>query len=166
MSKNKYEEVLMKIEKNLERRENAWKKLERVCELLREIPHYQWVGFYLVRGEELVLGPFSGEPTEHVRIPFGLGVCGRAAKEKRILVVQDVSKESNYLACSPKVKSEIVLPVFKEGEIIGELDIDSHYLSPFSDEDVSFLEVVAREVSDILYSIWRELHGWGKTSNL
>ena len=70
------------------------------------------------------------------------------------------------MACSPKVKSEIVLPVFKEGEIIGELDIDSHYLSSFSDEDVSFLEVVAREVSDILYSIWRELHGWEKTSNL
>lgn len=128
-------------------------KLRRVCELLAsQVPHYDWVGFYLVgeRGDELVLGPFVGEPTEHVRIPFGRGVCGRAAVELRTIVVQDVSKETNYLACSPLVKSEIVVPIFKEGKFVGELDIDSHELAPFTEEDRKFLEKVAEVVSKIV----------------
>jgi len=101
--------------------------------LVENVPHYDWVGFYLVdkAKKELVLGPFVGEPTEHVRIPFGRGICGQAAERRTTFVVQDVSKEGNYLACSPKVKSEIVIPLFKGGEIIGELDIDSHTLSPW-----------------------------------
>ena len=126
-------------------------KLEAVCKLLRDnIPYCDWVGFYLIdqTGEkELLLGPFEGEPTEHVSIPFGRGICGQAAEMKKTFIVQDVSKEINYLPCSPKVKSEIVVPIFKNGEIVGELDIDSHTLSPFTDEDKASLEKICEIVS-------------------
>ena len=127
-------------------------KFRAICQLLIEnVPHYDWVGFYFVdrSKKELVLGPFVGEPAEHVRIPFGRGICGQAAERRTTFVVQDVSKEENYLACSPKVKSEIVVPLFKGGEIIGELDIDSHTLSPFTKEDRVFLEDVCKIVSEL-----------------
>ena len=120
-------------------------KLQRLCVLLRDsVPHYQWVGFYLAEPEkrELVLGPFAGEPTEHVRIPYGRGICGQAAERLAPLLVQDVTKESNYLACSAKVKAEIVLPVLKDGRFVAELDIDSHQRAPFTPEDREFLEEV------------------------
>ena len=125
-------------------------KLRRVCKLLKEnFSHFDWVGFYLASGNELVLGPFEGEPTQHVRIPFGKGVCGRTAQTKETVVVQDVSKETNYLACSPKVKSEIVVPIMKNGKFVGELDIDSHRLSAFTEKDREFLEKVCEIISSI-----------------
>lgn len=127
-------------------------KLRRICRLLRdEVPHYDWVGFYLVESSEpeLVLGPFSGEPTEHARIKFGQGICGQAAEREETFTVQDVSKESNYLSCSPQVKSEIVVPIFKGEKIIGELDVDSHILSPFGKEDKKFLQSVSEIVSKL-----------------
>jgi len=126
-------------------------KLQLICSVLQEnVPHYDWVGFYLVdrrKEDELVLGPFVGEPTEHKRIPFGRGVCGRAADERRTVVVDDVSEEENYLACSLKVKSEIVVPLLKGDELLGELDIDSHTPAAFDDADRSFLEKVCERVS-------------------
>ncbi|MBL7073829.1 GAF domain-containing protein [candidate division KSB1 bacterium] len=127
-------------------------KLNVICKLLKDkVPYYDWVGFYLVceSKRELILGPFAGEPTEHVRIPFGDGICGQAAERKKPFIVQDVSKEINYLACSVKVKSEIVIPIFKNEGIIGELDIDSHTLSPFTEEDRRFLENVCKMVSEL-----------------
>jgi len=143
-----------KLEKILKENTERDKKLLNVCEMLRrEISYYDWVGFYLVdpqKDKELILGPFSGEPTEHVRIPFGRGICGQAAERETTFVVQDVTKETNYLSCSPKVKSEIVVPIFKDGKVIGELDIDSHKEAPFRDEDVKFLEKVCQMVSEIL----------------
>ncbi|RMH75339.1 MAG: GAF domain-containing protein [Calditrichaeota bacterium] len=118
--------------------------LEQVCRLLHEaVDYYDWVGFYLVHPErerELVLGPYVGDPTEHTRIPFGRGICGQAAERGETFVVQDVSREQNYLACSLAVKSEIVVPIFKDGRIVGELDIDSHRLSPFTEADREYLE--------------------------
>ena len=135
------------VNSNLTREE----KLLEVCKILFEkVPHYNWVGIYFVSGEKLGLGPYVGEPTKHVRIKFGEGICGQAAITKDVFVVQDVSKESNYLSCSPKVKSEIVLPIFKNGEFVGELDIDSHHLSPFTHEDEEFL----REVSSLISSLF------------
>jgi len=129
-------------------------KLKGICKLLRDnVSHYDWVGFYLTdnaRENELVLGPFEGEPTEHVRIPYGRGICGQAVELRKTFIVQDVSKETNYLSCSPKVKSEIVIPIFDNGEIVGELDIDSHTPSPFTDEDREFLEKVCETVSKLL----------------
>jgi len=125
-------------------------KLKTICELLRDnVAYYDWVGFYIVARarRELVLGPFVGEPTEHERIPFGKGICGQAAEREETFIVQDVSKETEYLACSPRVQSEIVVPIFKAGEIVGELDIDSHTLAPFTQEDRMFLEEVGRIVA-------------------
>jgi GAF domain-containing protein len=130
------------------------KKLKTVCKLLKDsVPYYNWVGFYIVddrRKNELVLGPFEGEPTEHTRIPFGRGICGQAAELRQTFLVQDVSKETNYLSCSVNVKSEIVVPIFKKGEVVGELDVDSHSLSPFSREDSTFLKKIAEMASKIL----------------
>jgi L-methionine (R)-S-oxide reductase len=96
-----------------------------------------------------VLACFEGEATEHVKLPFGKGVCGQAALIGKALVAQDVSKEANYLSCNPKVKSEIVIPIFRNKEVIGELDIDSHVASAFTLEDQAFLENIAEMVSEL-----------------
>lgn len=125
-------------------------KLLAVCDMLNSlVPYYDWVGFYFVdreKPDELVLGPYVGAPTEHVRIKFGKGICGQAAEKEETIVIQDVSQETNYLACSIDVRSEIVVPLFKNGTIVGELDIDSHYLAPFDREDRKLLEDIALEV--------------------
>ena len=129
--------------------------LAAICKLLHDsVEHYHWVGFYLVdeptalEGQgELVLGPYVGEPTDHVRIPFGRGICGQAAARGETFVVQDVSKETNYLACSTSVQSEIVVPVIREGRVVGELDIDSHQLAPFGAQDREVLEAICGRVA-------------------
>jgi L-methionine (R)-S-oxide reductase len=126
--------------------------LQAVCDLLAgRVDHYDWVGFYLADGESetLVLGPFVGAPTEHVRIPFGEGICGQAAARRETLVVPDVSAEANYLACSLAVRSEIVVPVMRGGRFVAEIDIDSHTLSAFADADRALLEGVAEAVSEL-----------------
>lgn len=132
---------------------SPWDRLQAVCALLAErVPRYHWVGFYLADpsgARELVLGPYVGEPTEHVRIPFGVGICGQAAEKRVTLVVPDVSREHNYLACSPRVKSEIVVPVLFGGSLVGELDIDSHEPAAFGDEDSEFLEQIAARVGPL-----------------
>ncbi len=128
-------------------------RLESVCELLKEnLPGYDWVGIYLVdeSKNELVLGPFAGEPTEHVRIPFGRGICGQAAESLSTVVVDDVTKETNYLSCSADVRSEIVLPIFKDGRFAGELDIDSHRPANFDKGDREFLESVCEMLSGLV----------------
>jgi L-methionine (R)-S-oxide reductase len=127
-------------------------KLRRTCALLHHaVPHYDWVGFYVADPEArvLTLGPFSGAPTEHVRIPFGRGICGQAAAGGRAVVVADVSRESNYLACSTRVKSEIVVPVFRDGRAIAQIDVDSHTRDAFGAEDRSFLTRVCEAVSGL-----------------
>ena len=128
-------------------------RLQQICDLLQsEIPHYDWVGFYFRNGdrEELKLGPFAGEPTEHTIIPFGKGICGQVALTDRNFVVPDVAAQDNYIACSIHVRAEIVVPIFAEGVNIGQIDIDSHTPDPFSDQDVALLEFVCREVAGIL----------------
>ncbi len=125
-------------------------KLMAICTLFEKaVSHYHWVGFYLVDGtkREMVLGPYVGEPTEHLRISFGEGICGQAAEKGQSLMVQNVSKETNYLSCSPTVRSEIVVPIFKKEKFVGELDIDSNIVSAFDREDKIFLERVCGLVS-------------------
>ena len=146
--------LLNNIENVIDGTVSTGEALQTICHLLKDsISHYDWVGFYLVDPEkerELVLGPYVGEPTEHVRIPFGLGICGQAAERKETFMVQDVSKEKNYLSCSIEVKSEIVIPILKNDEVVGELDIDSHSVSPFTYEDRNFLEQVCEMISEII----------------
>ena len=124
-----------------------------VCRLLKaEVRHYDWVGFYLTdpaSPRELVLGPFDGAPTEHTRIPFGVGICGQAAERETTVVIPDVRKETNYLSCSPTVRSEIVVPLMRDGKVLGELDIDSHAVAPFTPEDRKFLERVCEALAPL-----------------
>ncbi|MFH0816875.1 MAG: GAF domain-containing protein [Methanobacteriota archaeon] len=124
-------------------------KMLEICWLLNsKFPSYNWVGFYIAtRDRQLVLGPYVGEPTEHTHIPFGSGICGQAAESGKTFVVDDVSQESNYIACSMYVRSEIVVPIMARGEIAGELDIDSHAPRAFSAEDRAFLEKVCESIS-------------------
>jgi len=145
--------LLVDVERILGGPEGPEEKLRAVTILLRErVDRYDWVGFYLVDGpkRELVLGPYSGEPTEHVRIPFGRGVCGQAAERERTLVVQDVAGEENYLSCSPSVQSEIVVPLFRGDRLVGELDVDSHTPAAFSEEDQTFLARVGETAAGLL----------------
>jgi GAF domain-containing protein len=125
----------------------ATEALQAVCDLLTsKVDRYDWVGFYLVdpsRERTLVLGPFSGKPTEHTRIEFGRGICGQAADTGRTFIIADVTAESNYLACSQDVRSEAVIPVWNSGSLVGELDIDSNKPEAFCNRDRAFLERVA-----------------------
>lgn len=129
-------------------------KLMGVCKLLNEsLDHYDWVGFYLVDPNEdrmLYLGPYVGAPTDHTRIPFGTGICGQAAETLETFVVPDVSKATNYLACSLTVKSEIVVPIMHGDTFLGELDIDSHMLDNFSSEHRVLLERICEDLAPIL----------------
>lgn len=125
-------------------------KLRLICELLRnEVNHYDWVGFYFKNDnkEELLLKAFAGEPTEHTVIPFGKGICGQVAVSNENFLVDDVAAQDNYIACSINVKSEIVIPLFLNAENIGQIDIDSHTVKAFSQEDQDFLVWVNSEIS-------------------
>ena len=122
-----------------------------VKELRRTFPTYTWVGVYVVEGDELVLRAWSGpRATRHVRIPIGQGICGHAARTKETVVVGDVSKDPRYLECFPETRSEIVVPILRDGVAIGDIDIDSDALDAFTAEDRGFLEPVADELSKVL----------------
>lgn len=132
---------------------NATEKMQQICDVLQTtVDHYDWVGFYFKNGDkrELKLGPYTGEPTDHTIIPFGKGICGQVAESNENFVVPDVQAQDNYIACSVTVKSEIVIPLFKNGENIGQIDIDSNTPDPFTKADEEFLEWVNQKVSGIL----------------
>lgn len=122
---------------------------EAVVKLLNSaVPSYTWVGVYLVAGNDLVLDAWSGPAaTEHTRVPIGKGVCGFAAKAGKTEIVSDVSKDPRYLQCFPSTKSEIVVPVFDQDSVVGEIDIDGDQLDAFTSLDREFLEAVARKVA-------------------
>lgn len=144
MEKEKiYVEVIEKI-KIIEGKDKRT-VLKKITEILQEsFKDFDWVGFYLVEDGKLILSEFVGEPTVHTKINFGEGICGQAAESQKTFIVQDVSKEKNYLSCSPKVKSEIVVPIFKDQKIVGELDIDSHTLNAFDEIDKENLEKICK----------------------
>lgn len=128
-------------------------KLQEICEILkRNIAHYDWVGFYFKNEnkKELILKNFAGKPTEHTIIPFGKGICGQVALSNKNFVVQDVTEQVNYISCGFEVKSEIVIPILKNGMNIGQLDIDSHEKNPFTKEDEQLLEFVCNQVSKFI----------------
>jgi GAF domain-containing protein len=125
--------------------------LEGITLLLnKEMLKYNWVGFYMLEpGADppmLVLGHYQGAMTPHTRIPLNQGICGAAASSGKTVVVDDVTKDQRYLACSLETKSEIVVPVFVNGKVVGELDIDSHFPAAFSVEDRELVEYCAQLV--------------------
>lgn len=128
-------------------------RLLQICQILEaNIDYYNWVGFYFKNGDknELKLGPYVGEPTDHIIIPFGKGICGQVAISNENFVVPDVSAQDNYLSCSISVKAEIVVPIFQKGENIGQIDIDSKTIDPFTEHDERFLEFVCSQVAKLL----------------
>jgi L-methionine (R)-S-oxide reductase len=106
-------------------------------------PDYTWVGIYLLDSNELVLGPYVGKPSPHTRIPLGRGICGAAAAEKATIVVDDVNADPRYLACSLETRSEIVVPIMRGAEVLGEVDIDSDRVAAFGSDDRTLVEAVA-----------------------
>jgi len=125
-------------------------KMLLLCNLLdNKFSHYNWTGFYLADVERklLHLGPYIGEPTDHTTIPFGNGICGQAAETKQTFLVDDVSAESNYISCNIFVKSEIVVPIIKEGIVLGQIDIDSNTVAAFKNEDQVLLENICKALA-------------------
>ena len=130
---------------------NGTTAMKQAVQLLKDaMPHYSWVGIYLLEGDELVLGPFLGKPSPHTRIPLGRGICGAAATEKATIIVDDVNADSRYLACSIETKSEIVVPIMNGDAVLGEIDIDSDRKAAFGQTDRALLEQVAALLSEAL----------------
>ena len=147
-NKTVHEELKIEAQKLAAASASATEFMERLTLLLHErMLKYNWVGFYLIEDSiaraELVLGPFRGAMTPHTRIPMHQGICGAAASTGKTVVVDDVSKDPRYLACSLETKSEIVAPVFVRGNVVGELDIDSHFPAAFGGADRDLVEYCA-----------------------
>ena len=128
-------------------------RLKGVCQLLQDnLDAYDWVGFYFANHEAktLHLSAYVGEPTDHLTIPFGKGICGQVAESNTNFVVPDVQAQDNYIACSITVKAEIVVPLFINGVNVGQIDIDSKTINPFTNADEEFLSFVNEEVAILL----------------
>jgi len=155
--RSEFTELLHKVRGLLAGAEPLTERLQQLCQLLSdEVSYYNWVGVYMVEPTTpnlLILGPYLGDPTDHERIEFGIGICGIVAESKKTMVVQDISKVTNYLACSHMVAAEIVAPILRggaDGEILGELDIDSHTLAPYTDDDVELVEAICALIEPLL----------------
>jgi len=128
---------------------NADSAMQQAVRLLKDgVPHYTWVGIYVLDGNELALGPFLGKPSPHTRIPLGNGICGAAATEKATIVVDDVNADARYLACSIETQSEIVVPIMQGTQVLGEIDIDSDQRAAFGPSDRALLEPVAAMLAE------------------
>lgn len=122
--------------------------IDRVVERLHgQEPTFDWVGVYLLESDALVLGPFRGEPTEHVRIPLGEGVCGSVAARGETEVVPDVRKRPGHIACSLSTRSEVVAPIIRGGRVLGVLDVDSDTLDAFGEREVRLVEEAAADIA-------------------
>jgi L-methionine (R)-S-oxide reductase len=122
--------------------------MEQTVEMLKlQLPHYTWVGIYLMEGDELVLGPYLGAPSPHTRIPLSRGICGAAAREKMTIIVDDVNADPRYLACSIETRSEIVVPIMRGDTVLGEIDVDSDKIATFGDDDKALLQTIARALA-------------------
>jgi L-methionine (R)-S-oxide reductase len=151
------EEVRQELDRLSRSAAGADQLMDGITRLLHEkLLKYNWVGFYMLEPGAtppmLVLGHFQGAMTPHTRIPLNQGICGAAASSGKTVVVDDVSRDPRYLACSLETKSEIVVPVFVRGQVVGELDIDSHFLAAFGFEDRELVEDCAQLVGKRLES--------------
>lgn len=146
-----FKEDIKYIERQINKIDNLDECLRKICFYLnKNIEGYDWVGFYFhnLKKKELNLIAFSGIPTNHTKIPFGKGICGQSALSNNSVIVDDVSKESNYISCNLNVKSEIVVPLFKKENNIGQIDIDSNNLKQFSSKDLEFLKKINHMISE------------------
>lgn len=128
-------------------------RLTEICELLQtSLSYYDWVGFYFANHQEktLHLKAYAGEETDHTVIPFGKGICGQVAVSNENFIVEDIKVQDNYIACSISVKAEIVIPLFKDGKNVGQIDIDSNTANAFSEKDERFLEAINKMVATIV----------------
>lgn len=145
----KIEEVRQELTELAQAVPSAQELMGAMVKLLHErMLKYNWVGFYMLepgaKPPMLVLGDFEGAMTPHIRIPLNQGICGAAASSGRTVVVDDVSKDPRYLACSLETRSEIVVPVFVHGKVVGELDIDSHFAAAFTSEHQDLVQYCAQ----------------------
>ena len=141
-----YQSLLPQIRELTRNEPDCIANLANISVALKQAFDFFWVGFYTVKGNELVLGPFQG-PVACTRIPFGKGVCGTAWKEQRTIIVPDVEQFPGHIACNSESKSEIVIPIFRENQIIGVLDIDSDNLNSFDEVDAGYLGEICSTAS-------------------
>jgi L-methionine (R)-S-oxide reductase len=149
-----HKELLRDFQDFAQRAATAKSLMERIAHRLHEkMTLYNWVGFYLADPADpgaLLVGPYAGSFTPHARIPLNTGLCGAAASSGQIVVVQDVTKDPRYLAGSPLVKSEIVVPIFVNKKLAAELDIDSYFAGTFNKTEQNFVEACAQVVANYL----------------
>lgn len=140
--------LLPYLDAQLTRPTDDWTTLltATVQHLAAAFEHFHWTGVYLLEGDTLVLGPYVGLPTEHLRIPLGTGICGAAAAERATIVVDDVRADSRFLACFVSTRSEIVVPILAGERVIGEIDVDSDSPAAFGPADREYLEQVAERL--------------------
>lgn len=148
------EAIKNKLKNSLESTQMTFdEKLKQICYVLdTSFEYYNWTGFYFKdpNKDELVLSQYVGAATDHIRIPFGKGICGQVAVLGETFVVEDVYKQDNYLACSIETKSEIVVPIYNKGKNIGQIDIDSHTPNAFTQKDKDLLEWLCDEIGKIM----------------
>lgn len=147
--KEKYAALIPQVEALIAGETDSIANLANVAAALKQVMNFFWVGFYLVKDNQLVLGPFQG-PIACTRIGFGKGVCGASWKEKRVFQVPDVDQFPGHIACSSASKSEIVLPVMKNGEVVMVLDVDSDRLNDFDSTDEEALGAIVRVIEGTL----------------
>ena len=144
MAATTYTDVLNKVRRVIADAPAHTDAMRDAVNVLKEhMPDYSWVGIYVLDGDELVLGPFLGKPSPHTRIPLNKGVCGAAATHKETIIVDDVDADPRYLACSLETRSEIVVPIMRGTEVLGEIDIDSDKKAAFGPADRELLESAA-----------------------
>lgn len=147
--KERYATLIPQIESLVEGEPDTVANLSNIAAALKQTMNFFWVGFYIVKNDQLVLGPFQG-PIACTRINFGKGVCGTSWKEKKTILVPNVDEFPGHIACSSASKSEIVLPAFKNGEVALVLDVDSDVLNDFDETDRESLEKVMRIIEKLL----------------
>lgn len=144
-------DLLHEIDAIIVRNDTPRQRLDRIVEFLHErVAHYNWVGVYMMEGNDLVLGPFRGKPSPHTRIPVNQGICGAAAFQKQTVIVPDVNADARYLACSLETKSEIVVPIMDGAVCLGEIDIDSDQADAFGETDSELLESIAARLVSLI----------------
>lgn len=147
----RFEEIRDRVKELADSGADMMEILSIVISMLKErFAHFDWVGIYLLQGKVLSLEAYMGKPTPHERINIKDGICGAAARERKTIVVDDVEKDTRYLTCSPSTRSEIVVPIIRDDEVLGEIDVDSDTLAAFDENDRKGLEMVAEKLAKVL----------------